>query len=187
MSVFRLLNIANLKYPYTSQGVVSSVLHVTGDAIAQKFIEKKKKFDFRRSLNFSLIGFGCGIVTRKWYGILEMKFQNPNRYVNTFGKVAADQLLFNPVYLLVTTGLLGYLKSGTWNGIVDLLKRDYTTILFNDFRVGTAIQFVNFYWIPLNYQVLVNSTVDVIWETYFSYKIYSNKDKDSEAVIEQSD
>jgi hypothetical protein len=35
-------------YPFIAQGVQSSILMATGDFIAQKFVEKKKEFDFRR-------------------------------------------------------------------------------------------------------------------------------------------
>jgi hypothetical protein len=35
-------------YPFIAQGVQSSILMATGDLIAQKFVEKKKDFDYRR-------------------------------------------------------------------------------------------------------------------------------------------
>lgn len=35
-------------YPYIAQGIQSSVLMATGDLIAQKFVEKKKDFDYKR-------------------------------------------------------------------------------------------------------------------------------------------
>lgn len=36
------------KFPYIAQGVQSSVLMATGDAIAQIAVEKRKKFDYKR-------------------------------------------------------------------------------------------------------------------------------------------
>lgn len=36
------------KFPYIAQGVQSSILMATGDAIAQIAVEKRNKFDFKR-------------------------------------------------------------------------------------------------------------------------------------------
>lgn len=36
------------RFPYIVQGVQSSVLMATGDAIAQIAVEKKKQFDYKR-------------------------------------------------------------------------------------------------------------------------------------------
>jgi hypothetical protein len=36
------------KYPYILQGLQSSVLMATGDAIAQLAVEKNEKFDYKR-------------------------------------------------------------------------------------------------------------------------------------------
>jgi hypothetical protein len=36
------------KFPYVAQGIQSSVLMATGDAIAQLGVEKKKQLDFKR-------------------------------------------------------------------------------------------------------------------------------------------
>lgn len=37
-------------YPYIVQGVQSSILMATGDAIAQKLVEGKEEFDYKRLL-----------------------------------------------------------------------------------------------------------------------------------------
>ena len=37
-------------YPYIVQGVQSSILMATGDAIAQKLVEGKTEFDYKRLL-----------------------------------------------------------------------------------------------------------------------------------------
>lgn len=79
------------KYPYTSQGLVSGVLSIAGDFIAQKCIEKKEKFDFKRSFNFMVIGYFTGIALRKWYGILELKITNPKPFVQAASKVLGEK------------------------------------------------------------------------------------------------
>ncbi|OWR42338.1 hypothetical protein KGM_204421 [Danaus plexippus plexippus] len=73
-----------------------------GDIISQTVIEKKsfKKIDYKRTLQFSSIGFFVGgPALRIWYGLL-------NKHVGSSGKMVAlkkvfvDQFIFAPTFLL---------------------------------------------------------------------------------------
>lgn len=52
--------------PYVVQAVQTGTLMAAGDLISQTFIEKKtlQQTDFRRTLQFSSIGFIIGVSTR---------------------------------------------------------------------------------------------------------------------------
>jgi hypothetical protein len=73
-----------------TQATVSGTVQVTGDFIAQKFIEKKENFDKRRSMNFLIIGCFSGLVLRKWFGFMDRKFKDPRKIHNAVKKVAGE-------------------------------------------------------------------------------------------------
>lgn len=90
MSFFRAINRLCDRRPYLTQGLVASVLQVTGDVISQKYFEKKKKLDYKRSFNFMIVGFFTGVMLRKWYGELQKNFVNGKPMENAIRKVIGE-------------------------------------------------------------------------------------------------
>lgn len=79
------------KFPYTTQGVVSATFAITGDVVAQKFIEKKEKLDVKRTLNFMAIGYVTGLALNKWYGILDKTFMKRKPLTNAVQKLSGEK------------------------------------------------------------------------------------------------
>ncbi|XP_070500048.1 mitochondrial inner membrane protein Mpv17 [Chironomus tepperi] len=158
------------KYPYTFQGVQSSILMATGDYIAQKFVENKKELDYKRSANFLLIGFCGGLGLRKWYGALNSTFQGSNKTVCTIKKVAVDQLVFAPVFIGTLISSIGLLQGKKPIEIKTKLEAEFADILKANYKLWPAVQLMNFAFVPLNYQVVVVQIVAVLWNTYVSFK-----------------
>ncbi|CAO1378730.1 unnamed protein product [Diamesa hyperborea] len=182
--MFRYYASAVAKYPIFSQALQSGILMGTGDAIAQKFVEKKDNFDVKRCSQFFFIGFAIGGPgLRKWYGVLEKTFNSPNRAANTFKKVALDQVLFAPIFLGSLIGLISALQGKNVAEIKSKLETDYTDILITNYKVWPAVQLINFYFVPINYQVLLVQFVAVFWNTYLSVKTNT----DSNAIKDEKD
>lgn len=204
MSFVKRVNFAFNRYPYITQGLISGVLQVAGDVIAQKWIEKKEKLDYKRCFNFLVIGYMTGLALRKWYGVLDKNFMNPKPFANAIGKIAgnikvlvvpcpiricsptADQLIFVPAFLGISTGLVGFMQSGSAYEIVEIINREMPDIMISNYKFWPAVQFANFYFMPLNYQVGMNSILAVGWSTYFSWKTYSSYDSKSEVTLANS-
>lgn len=87
--MLRQLTSAFERFPYITQGLVAGGLHVVGDVIAQKY-ERNEKFDYRRTVNFTIVGFMTGMALRKWYGILDGNFSRTNRFISAINKVGGD-------------------------------------------------------------------------------------------------
>jgi protein Mpv17 len=129
---------------------------------------------------------------RKWYGILQSQFCSPNKTVNTLKKVAGefdelvqqdqqlnnflvlvDQVLFAPAFIGVLVGSIGFLQGES--NILTKLKREFPDILVANYKLWPAVQLINFYFVPLNYQVVVVQIVAVAWNSYVSFKTNSFK------------
>ncbi|XP_058798282.1 protein Mpv17 isoform X2 [Phymastichus coffea] len=142
-----------------------------GDQLAQNVIEKQpiKNVDFRRTAQFVAIGFCiAGPATRTWYGILDKYFGSKGALV-VLKKVSCDQLLFAPAFIIVLLSTIGLSQGNSIESVKSKLEDDYINVLINNYKLWPMVQIVNFYLIPLNYQVLVVQSVAVLWNTYISY------------------
>lgn len=58
-------------------------------------------------------------------------------------------------------------------GEIEETVRENTVDIFNaGYSFWTPAQFINFYYVPLKYQVAFNSILAVAWDTYFRYKMF---------------
>ncbi|XP_024943935.1 protein Mpv17 isoform X2 [Cephus cinctus] len=147
-----------------------------GDQLAQNVVERRKfeNLDFIRTAQFFGIGFFIGgPATRTWYGILDRHFGSKGGTV-ALKKVACDQLLFAPSFIVILLSTISALQGGNMEDIKSRLKNDYIDILKNNYKLWPVVQLVNFALVPLHYQVLVVQSVAVLWNTYISYR--TNRD-----------
>ncbi|XP_012264931.1 protein Mpv17 isoform X3 [Athalia rosae] len=148
----------------------------TGDQIAQNFVEQRKfkDLDFNRSSQFVCIGsFLAGPTTSIWYRILERNIGSKSSTA-ALKKVLLDQGCFAPFFITVLLTVIGKLQGKDFEGIKRKLKSDYFDILFNNYKLWPMVQLANFYFIRLEYQVLVVQSVAIFWNTYISYR--TNRD-----------
>ena len=52
---------------------------------------------------------------------------------------------------------------------METVKRDTPKVVLTNWMVWPAAQFVNFYFVPLSYRILVASGVALFWNIYLSY------------------
>ncbi|XP_076162012.1 mitochondrial inner membrane protein MPV17 [Ptiloglossa arizonensis] len=161
-----------LKYPLSTQAVQAGTLMALGDQIAQNLVEQRKikDLDFVRTAQFGSIGlFIAGPVTRTWYGILDKHIGSTGGTV-VLKKVCCDQLLFAPAFLLVLLTVIGIYRENNLENLKMKLKSEYLDILQNNYKIWPMVQLCNFYFIPLQYQVLIVQSVALLWNTYISYR-----------------
>lgn len=116
-------------------------------------------------------------------------------------KVTYDQLLFAPVFLMVLLSVIGIFQGNELEDLQVKLREEYPEILLNNYKVMSEaeykfcvishysnnskreifsqvwpmVQLLNFYFVPLQYQVLIVQSVAVVWNTYISYRTSLNK------------
>ncbi|CAH0699089.1 unnamed protein product [Spodoptera exigua] len=165
--------------PYLVQAVQTGVLMGSGDLISQTLIERKHitKVDLTRTIKFSSIGFFVGgPALRLWYGALY-------KYIGSSGKTVAlkkvfiDQILFAPIFLCGILSAVAAMQGKDWTSIKSDLETNYLDVLKTNYCLWPWVQIVNFYYIPLQYQVLVVQVVALFWNTYLSWKTNRNTEK----------
>ncbi|KAK9703631.1 Mpv17 / PMP22 family [Popillia japonica] len=160
------------KHPVLTQTIQVGVVMGGGDVISQVVVEKKsyKEYNFLRTAQFSSVGL-CflGPTLTMWYRLLA-KYVGMKGSLVTVKKVALDQLLFAPFCIAGLMSVLFTIQGQPPKQTINIIKKDYTDILIANYKLWPAVQLVNFYIVPLNYQTLVVQCVALLWNTYISWK-----------------
>lgn len=160
------------KYPMVTQAIQAGTLMALGDQIAQNVVERKeiKDLDFVRTAKFGGIGlFLAGPVPGTWYRLLD-KYIGSQGGIVVLKKVCVDQLLFAPMFIGVMLSTIGTLQGNDLVQLKEKLKNEYFDILRNNYKVWPLVQLVNFYFVPVQYQLLNVQAVGLVWNSYISYR-----------------
>lgn len=154
------------------QCVTSAFLGATGDFIAQKFVEKRnwKNYDLIRTGRFAVLT-GCyiGPILVGWFRILE-HVRGAAKIV-PLKRLLIDQGLFTPCFLATILTVLRMLEGNSFSQAVEIVKKDYYPIFKFNISFWPPIQLINFYFMPLNFRVIVMMLGNLVWNTCISYKV----------------
>jgi len=122
-----------------------------------------------------MFGFGFfwyGPYQYYWYNLLDWLMPVRNT-ANFLLKVSANQLLLAPCTLSAVFSW-NLTLMGQAEQIPDKIKRDLLPTAINGWKFWIPAASINFYFIPVQFQVLYMSTASVLWTAYLSYASVSN-------------
>lgn len=93
--------------------------------------------------------------------------------------MALDQLGFAPILIGILLSTLGVIQTKDVDETIKRVKRDYKDVVLTNYTIWPAVQMANFYFVPLQYQVLLVQCVAIVWNTYLSFKTQGPKLKSS--------
>lgn len=94
----------------------------------------------QKNLLFFLDSTIQGPATKTWYGILDKYFGSKGPTV-ALKKVACDQLLFAPTFIIVLLSAIGAMQGNDIKSIKLKLEDEYIDILKNNYKVLSLILF----------------------------------------------
>ncbi|ORX47969.1 Mpv17/PMP22 family protein [Hesseltinella vesiculosa] len=163
---------ALLKYPILTQSITTAGLFGAGDVIAQQAVEQKgwDRHDTTRTVRMTGFG-GCaaGPLLSNWYRFLELNIRRSTPLRTLAARVGLDQLVFAPCFIAFFFAAQGTLEGKTVNEIKVKLEHGYSSALFNNYKLWPAVQFANFYFVPLQHRLLVTNIVALGWNSYLSW------------------
>lgn len=169
------------KYPLPTMCSTTGTLMATGDALSQLVFEKVpvKQYDVVRSSRFFVLGFcAMGPMLRYWYLTLE-KLYAGTRFA-PMKMVLTDQTLGAPIVLFTFVAGMSVLRGENKQQITDNVKRDFVTILINNYKIWPAVQTINFCFLPLQHRVLFVNFVALGWNTYLAWVTEHKENEHSE-------
>uniref|UniRef100_A0A0B7BLR0 Mitochondrial inner membrane protein Mpv17 n=1 Tax=Arion vulgaris TaxID=1028688 RepID=A0A0B7BLR0_9EUPU len=158
------------KFPLPTMSCTTGILMATGDCVSQLVIERKQLVEYSgvRTGRFFVIGFCVfGPVLRGWYLTLDKLYTG--KKFSALKMMATDQLCMSPILVGTFLTCMGVLRMDDFKTIKERLKRDYTTILINNYKIWPLAQMINFYFMPLRHRVLYGNVVALGWNIYLSW------------------
>jgi hypothetical protein len=92
-------------------------------------------------------------------------------------RVFYDEFVFTPAYIPVLMGLLWGLGGVEPRRIPRMIQEEWFNVLLFDWSVYVPVQFLNFRFVPVKFQVLVINFCGVGWNAFVSWRAQGQQDK----------
>ncbi|CAN0890626.1 Protein sym-1 [Linum grandiflorum] len=159
------------KYPVLTKSVTSGLLNFLGDIICQLVIDKAPSPDLKRTSRFAFLGLVLvGPALHFWYLYLSKLVTIPGA-AGAFTRLILDQFLFAPVFLGVFLSTLVVLE-GRPSQVVPKLQQELFSSVVANWQLWIPFQFLNFRFMPQQFQVLGANVIALIWNVIFSFKAH---------------
>ncbi|CAO1372436.1 unnamed protein product [Diamesa serratosioi] len=144
------------KYLLVTNTVSAAVLMLVGESVAQKIenseqlTNEKQLFDCDKMKQMSLVGAGLGPIHHYIYLWME-HFLPGNAFKTIVKKLLTDQLLVSPICISQFFYSASLLEGKSLAESTNVLKSKFLAVYITDWSVWPAAQFLNFYFVPLQY------------------------------------
>ncbi|XP_078446953.1 peroxisomal membrane 22 kDa (Mpv17/PMP22) family protein [Wolffia australiana] len=156
------------KYPVPMKSVTSAFLTLVGDLICQLVIDRVPVWDVRRTLVSTFLGLALvGPTLHFWYLFLSklVTVQGPSGAVL---RLLLDQFVFSPIFIAAFLSSLVTLE-GRPSQVLPKLKQEWFSSMVANWKLWIPFQFLNFWFVPQQFQVLGANVVALAWNVILSF------------------
>ncbi|VVB17086.1 unnamed protein product [Arabis nemorensis] len=158
-------------YPVLTKAVTSAILTLIGDLICQLTINKTSSLDKKRTLTFTFLGLVLvGPALHFWYLYLS-KVVTASGLSGAVLRLLLDQFVFAPIFVGVFLSAVVTLE-GKPSNVIPKLKQEWTGAVLANWQLWIPFQFLNFRFVPQNFQVLASNVVALAWNVILSFKAH---------------
>ncbi|XVF40859.1 hypothetical protein PTKIN_Ptkin01aG0150500 [Pterospermum kingtungense] len=159
------------KFPVLTKAVTSALLTFIGDLICQLAIDHVPSLDMKRTFLFTLLGLVLvGPTLHFWYLSLSNLVKLPGA-AGAFLRLLLDQFLFSPIFIGVFLSTLVTLE-GRPSQVIPKLHQEWFSAVLANWQLWIPFQFLNFRFVPQQFQVLAANFIALIWNVILSYKAH---------------
>ncbi|XP_044504361.1 protein Mpv17 [Mangifera indica] len=159
------------KYPVSTKAVTSALLTLIGDLICQLWIDQAGTLDLKRTFLFTLLGLVLvGPTLHFWYLYLSKLVTLPGAS-GAFLRLLLDQFIFSPIFIGVFLSTLLTLE-GRPGQVVAKLEQEWFSSVLANWQLWIPFQFLNFRFVPQQFQVLAANVVALVWNVILSFKAH---------------
>ncbi|ESW34014.1 hypothetical protein PHAVU_001G116800 [Phaseolus vulgaris] len=156
------------KYPVAVKALTSALLNLIGDLICQLAIDQVQSLDFKRTFVFTFLGFALvGPTLHFWYLYLSKLVTLPGAS-GALLRLVLDQFIFSPIFIGVFLATLVTLE-GKPSEVVPKLKQGWFSAVLANWKLWIPFQFLNFRFVPQQFQVLAANVIAVAWNVILSF------------------
>ncbi|KAH9738683.1 peroxisomal membrane 22 kDa (Mpv17/PMP22) family protein [Citrus sinensis] len=159
------------KYPVATKAVTSALLTLIGDLICQLTVEQVPSLDLKRTFLFTLLGLVLvGPTLHFWYSHLN-KMVTMTGASGAFLRLLTDQFLFSPIFIGVFLSTLVTLE-GRPSEVLPKLQQEWFSSVVANWQLWIPFQFLNFRFVPPQFQVLAANVIALAWNVILSFKAH---------------
>ncbi|XP_073064745.1 protein sym-1 isoform X2 [Primulina eburnea] len=159
------------KYPVMTKAVTSSFLNLVGDVICQLVIDQVPSLDLKRTFLFAFLGLVLvGPALHFWYLFLSKWITAPGAS-GALLRLVLDQFLFSPIFIGTFLAALVTLE-GRPSLVIPKLRQEWFSSVLANWQLWIPFQFLNFRFVPQQFQVLAANFIALIWNVILSYKAH---------------
>jgi hypothetical protein len=135
-----------------------------------EYTNSNKPYDAKRAFKFfALGGVYIAPVLHCYYVHLVPRITTSVGLTGVMKKLAFDQTFFATSYLSVLFFNLNILDGKSASEAIDDVKKKMKPAMLANWKFWPFVNFANFYFVPVQYQVLWNNFFAMIFNSYLSY------------------
>lgn len=158
-------------HPVWTKAVTSALLTFVGDLICQVVIDQVPSLDLKRVSLFTLLGLVLvGPTLHFWYLYLS-KLVTMTGASGAFVRLIIDQFIFAPAFIGVFLSTLVTLE-GRPSQVMPKLQQEWVSSVIANWQLWIPFQFLNFRFVPQQFQVLAANFIALVWNVILSYKAH---------------
>ncbi|KAF8007105.1 hypothetical protein BT93_K1186 [Corymbia citriodora subsp. variegata] len=159
------------KYPVVTKAVTSALLTFLGDLICQLVIDQAPSLDLKRNFLFTFLGLVLvGPTLHFWYLYLSRLVTVPGAS-GAIMRLLLDQFIFSPLFIGVFLATLVTLE-GRPSDVVPKLQQEWFSAVLANWKLWIPFQFLNFRFVPQQFQVLAANVIALVWNVILSFKAH---------------
>lgn len=159
------------KYPVLTKAVTSAILTFVGDLTCQLAIDQVPSLDLKRIFLFTFLGLVLvGPTLHFWYLYLSKLVPMPGAS-GAFLRLIIDQFLFAPAFIGLFLSTLVTLE-GRPSQVIPKLQQEWFSSVLANWQLWIPFQFLNFRFVPQQFQVLAANVIALVWNVILSYKAH---------------
>ncbi|XP_043245760.1 peroxisomal membrane protein 2-like [Amphibalanus amphitrite] len=148
--------------PILTKSVSSAIISALADLSAQTIL-RNKRFNLSSAGNYALMGLVItGPATHHFHRLLD-RWLPPTLPAAAFLRLAADRLLFGPVFLLVTLYVLNRLEGHCHDSTVFMLKNGFLPMFKANLKFWVPLSYINVNYVSQEYRVLFGNVCAFFW------------------------
>ncbi|KAB5519264.1 hypothetical protein DKX38_023583 [Salix brachista] len=158
-------------YPVLTKAVTSAILTLMGDLICQLVIDQVPSLDLKRTVMFTLLGLVLvGPTLHFWYFYLSKLVTVPGAS-GALLRLLVDQFVFSPIFIGVFLSTLVTLE-GRPSQVIPKLQQEWFSAVLANWQLWIPFQFLNFRFVPQQFQVLAANVIALVWNVILSFKAH---------------
>lgn len=176
--------------PLLTKAVTGGIISGSGDFLCQVVVRRKRAgeagwtdlswWDKARTARFTFLGAVLvAPCMHYWYNYLASAVPGKS-FLAVTKRVFYDEFIFTPIYTPIWLLSL-YVLEGERDYAV-LRKRlveSYPSIIVANWCLWVPVQWVNFRYLPVKYQLLFTNIVDLVWYAFLSFSEASSEEEEA--------